>query len=71
MSKAQVAIVAIDPGKTFVLKDLFDGYEWKSLSVGERTSFGRVFKNAVLNHQINNVKYAGKLSNNSAYYVKE
>ena len=55
----------------FLLKDLFDGVEWNSLSKGERLSFGRFFKDEVLEGRVPNVQYIGKAQNNSARYKKE
>ena len=58
-------------GTHFVVKDLFEGYEWNSLSRGDRLSFGRVFKNAVQSGCVAGVMYEGKRANNSAGYVKQ
>ena len=55
----------------FLLKDLFDGVEWNSLSKGERLNFGRLFKDEVLEGRVPNVQYIGKAQNNSARYRKE
>ena len=71
MNKARESISGIESGKFFIVKDLFDGYEWNSLPKGDRLSFGRYFKNAVVNKKVDGVHYAGKLDNNSAYYGKD
>ena len=40
MNKARTAVSGIGSGKIFLVKDLFEGYEWNSLTVGERRNFG-------------------------------
>lgn len=70
MQKAQVAIEKLAPSYIFVLKDLFDGIEWNTLEKGERTTFGKTFKNAVKNGDFPNVIFVGKAQNNSSKYQK-
>lgn len=70
MNKARVTISEIGPGKSFVVKDLFEGYEWNFLTAGERRNFSKHFKNCVQNSQVPGVTYVDKKSNNSAYYIK-
>ena len=70
MGKARESIKQIQPGTKFVVKELFEGYEWNSLPKGDRLSFGRSFKNAVDNGQFAGVKHIGKRPNNSAEYLK-
>lgn len=55
---------------TFVLKDLFDGIKWGELDRGDKSSFGKYFKNAVIDNDIPNVVYSGKAGNNSSQYEK-
>ena len=63
-------INSIPLGTVFLLKDLFEGVEWSNLEKGERLSFGKFFKNEVLEGRIPNVSYIGKAQNNSAKYQK-
>lgn len=70
MNKAISKTGEISNNSEFKLKDLFDGVEWNSLPVGNRHSFGRCFKNEVLEGHIPNVLYVGKSQNNSAIYRK-
>ena len=58
------------PNTVFVLKDLFDGVKWNTLSPGERREFGRQFKYKVTRGLIPNVEYIGKAQNNSSQYIK-
>ena len=71
MNRAISKTGGIEDGTVFFLKDLFDGVEWKSLSIGERLGFGKIFKNEVIEGHVPNVRYAGKAQNNSAMYMKE
>ena len=71
MNRAISKTESIEKETTFFLKDLFEGVEWKSLSVGERLGFGKTFKNEVIEGHVPNVRYAGKAQNNSAMYIKE
>ena len=70
IKRANDACDLLDKNSEFFLKDLFKGTEWKSLSVGERLSLGRCFKNEVLEKRIPNITYIGKAKNNSAMYQK-
>lgn len=71
LNQAQLAISNVKNDQVFTLKDLFEGHEWKSISVGERLQLGKNFKNAVMSNKVVNVKYCGKADNNSAQYVKQ
>lgn len=44
MNKAKEKVNDLIAGTEFVLKDLFEGIEWNSLSVGDRLLFGKFFK---------------------------
>ena len=70
MNKAKAKIQTLSNGKTFLLKDLFCGADWESLKVGERSAFGKHFKNAVLEKEFLDVIYLEKAENNSAKYKK-
>ena len=70
MNKALIKISQAESGDIFVLKDLFEGIDWNSLSKGERQSFGRYFKNEVNDGRVAGVGYYGKAPNNSAKYIK-
>ena len=61
----------LENGTIFLLKDLFDGVKWNTLSNGERRELGRQFKIKVNHDLVPNVEYIGKAQNNSAKYKKE
>ena len=71
INKAISKTGALSNSAEFCLKDLFDGIEWNGLSKGDRLSFGRFFKNEVIEGNIPNITYIGKAQNNAAKYKKE
>ena len=71
MGKARESINKVSIGDIFVVKDLFEGYEWNELPKGDKLSFGRAFKDAVQSGRVSGVRYVGKRTNNSAEYIKE
>ena len=70
MCKALEAVGRIETNTAFVLKDLFEGVEWNQLPKGDRLSFGRFFKNKVIEGMIPSVSHKGKAANNSTLYLK-
>ena len=68
--KAINEIKTVPISHIFILKDLFDGIEWSTLPKGDKLSFGKVFKNEVMDGRIPGVVYIGKASNNSAQYKR-
>lgn len=55
----------------FLVKDLFKGYEWNRLAIGERRSLGALFLNEVKNGQLKNaVRVTKKSSANQQIYTK-
>ena len=71
MNKAKVSISQLKSNQIFLLKDLFDGIEWNNLAKGDRLSFGKYFKNEVIEGNVLHITYIGKAQNNSAKYRKE
>ena len=71
IGKARESITKMLIGTTFVVKDLFEGYEWNRLSRGDKLSFGRTFKNAVNSGSFAGIRFLGKRENNSSEYIKE
>ncbi len=69
--RANLHISDISDGQIFLAKDLFPGIEWNQLQTGEKLSFGKQFKNAVLDGKFPSVMYIGKAENNSAQYQKK
>ena len=57
LNDAIVSIKHLNPGSTFVLRDLYEGYIWGSLPRGDRLKFGGYFKRKVQSGKIEKVKY--------------
>ena len=70
LENARIATTSIPHNQIFVLKDLFDGISWSTLTRGEKLELGRQFKYSVMQSKIPSVTYYGKAQNNSAQYIK-
>lgn len=70
LKEKESRIFKLESGTVFLLKDLFEGVQWNSFSIGDRLNLGRTFKNLVENKKVPNVMYLGKAENNSAKYIK-
>ena len=70
LGRAREQIENIPDGHIFMAKDLFPGTNWNQLQKGEKLSFGKQFKNFVLDGKFPGVMYIGKAENNSAQYQK-
>ena len=71
LQKAIGNLDSVPQNSVFCAKDLFQGTEWNELQKGERLSFGRCFKNAVMDGKVPGVAYMGKADNNSAQYKRQ
>ena len=59
-------------GEVFLVKDLFKGYEWNRLAIGERRSLGALFLNEVRHSDLQAVVEVGlKSSANQQQYIKK
>lgn len=59
------------PGETFLVKDLFKGYEWNRLEIGERRSLGALFLHEVRNGSLSKIiAVSNKSSANQQQYTK-
>ena len=70
LQRALDSIERTEESTIFVLKALFQGFEWESLAKGDRLQFGKYFKTKVMTGKVPNVQYIGKAQNNSAQYMK-
>ena len=70
LENATTATISIPHNHIFVLKNLFDGISWNTLTRGEKLELGRQFKYCVMQNKIPLVAYYGKAQNNSAQYIK-
>lgn len=58
-------------GEQFLIKDLFKGYEWNRLEIGERRSLGSLFLNEVKNGRLKGfILITKKSSANQQIYTK-
>lgn len=58
-------------GEEFLVKDLFKGYEWNRLAIGERRTLGSLFLNEVKYGDLkNHVDVVKKSSANQQIYIK-
>ena len=71
LEKAIYTIEKMPRHTVFFVKNLIKGTEWNELKKGNKLSFGRLFKKAVTDNKVKNVKFIGKADNNSAKYEKE
>ena len=71
IEQAKQNISGIPIGQIFYSKDLFQGTEWNKLQRGERSNFGKLFKNAVADGKIPGVVCLGKADSNLIQYQRE
>lgn len=71
LKQAVSEITSLNLGEEFLVKDLFKGYEWNRLGIGERRTLGTLFLNEVKNGQLQfKVEVVNKNSANQQLYVK-
>jgi len=71
LKQAIVEITSLNSGEEFLVKDLFKGYEWNRLAIGERRTLGSLFLNEVKNGQLQLlIGVVNKNSANQQLYVK-
>lgn len=59
-------------GETFLVRDLFKGYEWNRLSIGDRRSLGALFLNEVKYGELReHIEVGLKSSANQQQYIKK
>jgi hypothetical protein len=75
MNNLQKAIDELDhvlPGEVFLVKDLFKGYEWNRISIGDRRSLGLGFLHEVKHGELFGIlDILPKSSANQQLYVKK
>lgn len=71
LKQAISEIRKLNVGEEFLVKDLFKGYEWNRLGIGERRTLGSLFLNEVKYGQLQSiVEIVSKNSANQQLYVK-
>ena len=53
LSKAINETARLNKGETFIVRDLFKGYEWNRISRGDRLLLGTLFLNYVNSENVN------------------
>ena len=69
-NKALKAIEKVETNKKFELRDLFNGSEWNTLTIGDRINFGKYFANEVREGNIPNIAAIERGANNHSKYIK-
>lgn len=64
LKQAISEISYLKTGEEFLVKDLFKGYEWNRLGIGERRTLGSLFLNEVKHGHLQT--YIGIVNKNSA-----
>lgn len=71
LKKAIQEIPHLSIGEEFLVKDLFKGYEWNRLPIGDRRNLGSLFLNEVKHGSLkNSVEIVKKSSANQQIYIK-
>lgn len=71
LKQAIAETINLKSGEEFLVKDLFKGYEWNRLAIGERRTLGSLFLNEVKNGQLYLViEIVNKNSANQQLYIK-
>lgn len=71
LEKAIGEIPSLRIDEEFLVKDLFKGYEWNRLGIGERRQLGSIFQNVVKNGELKGkVQLVKKNASNQQIYVK-
>ena len=60
----------LEKDEIFLVRDLFRGFEWKRIPVGNRTKLGSMFFNHVQHNAFNQFEPLGKTPQNQQMYKK-
>lgn len=60
----------LQSGETFIVKQLFRGFEWERIAKGNRTKLGSMFFNYANNNGSSIIKPLGKTPQNQQKYLK-
>lgn len=64
-------IAKMPSGTTFTVKDTFPGVEWNAIPKGDRSQYGKYFKNKVLAGAVKGVVLVENEKSGTARYRKE
>lgn len=72
MKLAIQEIENLNSGETFLVKDLFKGYEWNRLAIGDRRSLGSLFLHEVKYGKLKEIiEISVKSSANQQQYIRK
>jgi len=60
----------VEPDQTFIVRDLFRGFEWNRIAKGNRTKLGAMFLNFAENEGHKLIKSGSKTPQNQQRYTK-
>ena len=70
LESAIAEVKNLQSGETFLVKDLFKGYEWNRIPRNSRLLLGTLFLNSVSNDKVLRIETVGKTSSNLQKYKK-
>ena len=70
LNEAKLTIGKLEHGKQFVVKDLFMGAKWESLSNGDKKGFGRYFSKALREGELPSIEHIGETKAHHNKYIK-
>ena len=70
-TRAVKAVIKLEEGATFEVKDLFLGIKWNSLTAGEKKSFGRYFSSKVEDNALPEAVKAGENRSHHNKYIRQ
>lgn len=70
LQQALSELLNLHSGETFLVKELFKGYEWNRISRSDRLNLGILFLNHIKNNPSLNISILDKTSSNQQQYKK-
>jgi len=70
LSYAKSQILKLESGEEFMVKELFRGYEWKRIKIGNRTKLGSLFLVYAQGEGSSIIEILGKTPQNQQIYRK-
>lgn len=71
LSQAQAELSNLKPEETFLVKDLFKGYEWARISLNDRRNLGSLFLSVIKSNPKLGVQVLNKTTSNQQKYKKK
>ena len=65
------SVVDVESGEKFIVKELFRGFEWSRIPIGNRTKLGSMFFAYAQSTGINDMDPIGKTPQNQQIYRKK